>query len=183
MKADVALSKYCDLFSLEHYASIAGRADLEDLLAQSPIEATHHLADFVKPALELSKTEVKRAKLLHADERPHSDARVKRETELASTGIFRQECHLLRNPRHPIRRPALGYLNRITLQIPDERQVLGLRQGTAGGELEALGDLAPPALHHQYPLQRPLPEELQGDRKSCRAGAVPQGASLLHHAL
>jgi transposase len=71
MKVDVALSKYCDLIPVERYASIAGRAGLEDLPAQSLIEATHQLADFVKPAYELSKTEVKKAEVVHADETPH----------------------------------------------------------------------------------------------------------------
>jgi transposase len=71
MKVDVALSKYCDLIPVERYAAIAGRAGLEDLPAQSLIEATHQLADFVKPAYELSKVEVKKAEVLHADETPH----------------------------------------------------------------------------------------------------------------
>ncbi|MGE3263600.1 MAG: IS66 family transposase [Bacteriovoracia bacterium] len=71
MKVDVALSKYCDLIPIERYASIAGRAGLEDLPHNSLIEATHQLADFVKPAYEKSKIEVKAARVLHADETPH----------------------------------------------------------------------------------------------------------------
>jgi len=71
MKVDVALSKYCDLIPVERYSAIAGRAGLEDLPAQSLIESTHQLADFVKLAYEKSKQEVKRAKVLNADETPH----------------------------------------------------------------------------------------------------------------
>jgi transposase len=71
MKIDVALSKYCDLIPVERYAAIAGRTGLEDLPANSLIEATHQLADFIKPAYEKSKAEVKAAKVLHADETPH----------------------------------------------------------------------------------------------------------------
>lgn len=71
MKVDVALSKYCDLIPVERYAAIAGRAGLEDLPAHSLIEATHQLADFVKPAYELSKAEVKKAEVVLADETPH----------------------------------------------------------------------------------------------------------------
>lgn len=71
MKIDVALSKYCDLIPVERYSAIAGRAGLEDLPPQSLIESTHQLADFVRPAYEKSKTEVKAARVLHADETPH----------------------------------------------------------------------------------------------------------------
>ena len=71
MKVDVALSKYCDLIPVERYAAIAGRGGLEDLPPQSLIESTHQLADFVKPAYEKSKAEVKNSKVLSADETPH----------------------------------------------------------------------------------------------------------------
>jgi len=71
MKVDVALSKYCDLIPVERYAAIAGRTGLEDLPPQSLIETTHQLADFVKPAYDKSKVEVKNSKVLNADETPH----------------------------------------------------------------------------------------------------------------
>jgi len=71
MKVDVALSKYCDLIPVERYAAIAGRGGLQDLPPQSLIESTHQLADFVKPAYEMSKTETKISKVLNADETTH----------------------------------------------------------------------------------------------------------------
>lgn len=71
MKVDVALSKYCDLIPVERYSAMAGRSGLEDLPPQSLIESTHQLADFVKPAYEKVKEEVKSDSLLQADETPH----------------------------------------------------------------------------------------------------------------
>lgn len=68
---DVALSKYCDLIPIERYASIAGRQGFEELPPQSLIEATHNLADYVKPAYEKVKEEILQSKVLHADETPH----------------------------------------------------------------------------------------------------------------
>lgn len=64
MKIDVSLSKYCDLIPVERYAAIAGRSGLEDLPPQSLIESTHQLADFVKPAYDKSKAEVKSSKVI-----------------------------------------------------------------------------------------------------------------------
>lgn len=71
MAIDVAMSKYCDLIPVERYASMAAREGLRDLPPQSLIEATHSLADFVKPACDKVKEEVLESKTLHADETPH----------------------------------------------------------------------------------------------------------------
>lgn len=71
MVIDVAMSKYCDLIPVERYANMAARQGLKDLPPQSLIEATHKLADFVKPAYEKVKEEILSSKVLHADETPH----------------------------------------------------------------------------------------------------------------
>jgi transposase len=71
MMIDVALSKYCDLIPVERYSNMAARQGLPGLPPQSLIEATHNLADFVKPAYEKIKEEILASKVLHADETPH----------------------------------------------------------------------------------------------------------------
>lgn len=71
MTIDVAVSKYCDLVPIERYARIAGRDGVEGLPPQSLIEATHSLADFIKPVYEQLKDEIKNLSVLHADETPH----------------------------------------------------------------------------------------------------------------
>ena len=71
MMIDVAMSKYCDLIPIERYAAMAAREGLKELPPQSLIEATHNLADFVKPAYEKVKDELLASKVLHADETPH----------------------------------------------------------------------------------------------------------------
>lgn len=71
MMIDVAMSKYCDLIPVERYAAMAARQGLAGLPPQSLIEATHNLADFVKPACEKVKEEILDCKVLHADETPH----------------------------------------------------------------------------------------------------------------
>lgn len=71
MSIDVAMSKYCDLIPVERYASIAGRAGLEDLPTHSLIEQTHNLADFAEGAYDKIKEELLAEKVLHADETPH----------------------------------------------------------------------------------------------------------------
>jgi len=71
MIIDVAAAKYCDLVPVERYATIAGRAGLEDLPANSLIESTHNLADFIEPVYEDLKADIKESKVLHADETPH----------------------------------------------------------------------------------------------------------------
>ncbi len=71
LAVDVAMSKYCDLIPIERYANMAAREGLKDLPPQSLIEATHNLADFVKPAYEKVKAEALQSKVLHGDETPH----------------------------------------------------------------------------------------------------------------
>jgi transposase len=71
MIIDVAAAKYCDLVPVERYATIAGRAGLEDLPANSLIETTHYLADLIEPVYEDLKADIKDSKILHADETPH----------------------------------------------------------------------------------------------------------------
>ncbi len=71
MIIDVAMTKYCDLIPIERYSSIAGRAGLEDLPAQSLIEVTHYLADFLKVVYQKLRNEILASSWLHADETPH----------------------------------------------------------------------------------------------------------------
>lgn len=71
MMMDVAMSKYCDLIPIQRYVAIAERSDVPDLPAQSLIESTHYVADFVKPAYELLLKEVINETVLRADETPH----------------------------------------------------------------------------------------------------------------
>lgn len=67
---DVALSKYCDLIPIERYAAIAGRLGLTGLPANSLIEGTHHLANFLEPVEYKIKMQVKESTFLSADETP-----------------------------------------------------------------------------------------------------------------
>ncbi len=71
MVMDVALTKYCDLVPVERYSSMAAREGLRGLPPQSLIEATHHLAEFVRPAYERLRDEILTERVLHADETPH----------------------------------------------------------------------------------------------------------------
>ncbi len=71
MMMDVAMSKYCDLVPIERYATIAGRAGLEDLPANSLVETTHYVADQVEPVYQQLKNEIIESQVLHADETPH----------------------------------------------------------------------------------------------------------------
>ena len=71
MIIDIAMTKYCDLIPADRYRAIAERLGFPGLPANSLIEATHHLADFVTPAVEKVRQEVLEAKILHADETPH----------------------------------------------------------------------------------------------------------------
>ena len=71
MIVDVSLSKYCDLIPIDRYSSIAGRGGLENLPAQSLIEQTHYMADFVLGAYRKLKAELLEEKVLRADETPH----------------------------------------------------------------------------------------------------------------
>jgi transposase len=65
MAVDVAASKFCDLIPIERYATMAGREGLKDLPPQSLIEATHNLADFVKPAYQKIESEILASQVIH----------------------------------------------------------------------------------------------------------------------
>lgn len=71
MIVDVALSKYCDLIPIHRYVSMAARSGVKGLPAQSLIETTHELADFLNPAYELLKQGILESRVLHADETTH----------------------------------------------------------------------------------------------------------------
>lgn len=71
MVVDVALSKYCDLIPVERYVQMADRGGISGLPANTLIQGTHNLADFLAPVYEKIKFEVMSSKILHADETPH----------------------------------------------------------------------------------------------------------------
>jgi transposase len=71
MTLDVALSKYCDLIPVERYVQMAARSGVKDLPANSLIQGTHSLADFLEVIYDKLKIEITAAKILHADETPH----------------------------------------------------------------------------------------------------------------
>ena len=71
MVVDVALSKYCDLIPVERYVQMADRGGVSGLPANSLIQGTHNLADFLAPVYKKVKDEVMNSKVLHADETPH----------------------------------------------------------------------------------------------------------------
>lgn len=71
MVVDVALSKYCDLIPVERYVQMAGRGGVTGLPANTLIEGTHNLAEFLAPVYKKIKDEVMNSKILHADETPH----------------------------------------------------------------------------------------------------------------
>ena len=71
MTIDVSLSKFCDLIPIDRYVKMAERSGLEGLPSNSLIQATHNLADFVRPAYDMSKDEVTSSKVLRADETKH----------------------------------------------------------------------------------------------------------------
>lgn len=71
MVVDVALSKYCDLIPVERYVSMAARSGVTGLPANTLIQGTHYLADFLAPVYSRIKNEVMNSKILHADETPH----------------------------------------------------------------------------------------------------------------
>jgi len=71
MVVDVALSKYCDLIPVERYVQMAARSGVTGLPANSLIQCTHNLADFLDPVYKKIKDEVMSSKVLHADETPH----------------------------------------------------------------------------------------------------------------
>lgn len=71
MVVDVALSKYCDLIPVERYVQMAERGGVKGLPANTLIEGTHNLAEFLAPVYHRIKSEVMSSKVLHADETPH----------------------------------------------------------------------------------------------------------------
>jgi transposase len=71
MVLDVALSKYCDLIPIERYVQMAARAGVTGLPANSLIQGTHNLAEFLRSVYEKIKLEVMSSLILHADETPH----------------------------------------------------------------------------------------------------------------
>lgn len=71
MVVDVALSKYCDLIPVERYVQMAERGGVKGLPANTLIEGTHNLAEFLAPVYNKIKSEVMSSKVLHADETPH----------------------------------------------------------------------------------------------------------------
>lgn len=71
MIVDAALSKYCDLIPIERYVQMADRVGVKGLPANSLIQGTHHLADFLTPVYKKIKDEVMNSLVIHADETPH----------------------------------------------------------------------------------------------------------------
>ena len=71
MVVDVALSKYCDLIPVERYVQMADRSGVSGLPANTLIQGTHNLADFLAPVYKKIKDEAMSSKVLHADETPH----------------------------------------------------------------------------------------------------------------
>jgi len=68
---DVSLSKYCDLIPVERYKKMAERSGVAGLPANTLIQMTHNLADFLTPIYKKIKDEVIASKVIHADETPH----------------------------------------------------------------------------------------------------------------
>jgi transposase len=71
MVIDAALSKYCDLIPIERYVQMADRGGVKGLPANSLIQGTHHLADFLAPVYRKLKSQVMNSAIVHADETPH----------------------------------------------------------------------------------------------------------------
>jgi transposase len=71
LMVDVALSKYCDLLPIERYVAMAQRSGVKGLPAQSLIELTHYLADFLEIIYKNLFEEILSSIVLHADETPH----------------------------------------------------------------------------------------------------------------
>ena len=71
MVVDVALSKYCDLIPVERYVQMAARSGVHGLPANTLIQGTHNLSDFLRPVYYKIKDEILNSKILHADETPH----------------------------------------------------------------------------------------------------------------
>lgn len=71
MILDVALSKYCDLIPVERYAEMAKRDGVDGIPANSLIQGTHNVADFLEDIYLKIKDEVFNQEVIHADETPH----------------------------------------------------------------------------------------------------------------
>lgn len=71
MIIDVAMGKFLDLIPMERYTEMAAREGLRDLPANSLINTTHKLADFLIKVYGLIKNEVFEEEVIHADETPH----------------------------------------------------------------------------------------------------------------
>lgn len=71
MVVDVTLSKYCDLIPVERYVQMAARGGVSGLPANTLIEGTHNLAEFLAPVYKKIKEEIISSTVLHADETPH----------------------------------------------------------------------------------------------------------------
>jgi len=71
MIVDVALGKYCDLIPVERYAQMAARDGVSGIPANSLIQGTHNVADFLEDIYLKIKDEVFRETVIHADETPH----------------------------------------------------------------------------------------------------------------
>jgi transposase len=71
MVVDAALSKYCDLIPIERYVQMADRGGVKGLPANSLIQSTHHLADFLLSIYKKLKDQVMNSSVIHADETPH----------------------------------------------------------------------------------------------------------------
>jgi transposase len=71
MVIDIAMSKFCDLIPIGRYTKMAAREGFPGLPANSLIEATHHLADFVSGTYDKVRKEVLEQRVLRADETTH----------------------------------------------------------------------------------------------------------------
>lgn len=71
MLIDVAMGKFLDLIPIERYTEIAAREGLKDLPANSLINTTHKLCDFVGDVYGLVKKETFDSEVVRADETPH----------------------------------------------------------------------------------------------------------------
>ena len=71
MIVDVAVKKFCDLIPIERQTKMADRLGFSGLPAQSLIESTHYLSDFLEPVYARIRLETLASPILHADETPH----------------------------------------------------------------------------------------------------------------
>lgn len=71
MIIDVSMSKFLDLVPIDRYTQTASREGLDNLPANSLINTTHKLADYIEESYRLIKEEVFDSDIIHADETPH----------------------------------------------------------------------------------------------------------------